>query len=243
MTFMKHLDVKIVIFILIIFGPLFGYSQKWGREGLIYVTEVAINNKNLVDFIKERVFSVVDSLIEPQTPYIRYIITFEKHPWIKSYDYNVSIGAYGEPEKFYDDRYDEFIERGYSHNSYVTFIEGRKILVHSDADNPYIDITNKKIRINQKTDMWYYTGLTWNIAMKGGRLIAVNLGLDRHPDIESDKSIKKDFYLFQKECIKEMRIYRLTEYIQFDSISPPSFINLPNVVEQSECKQNGTGRL
>lgn len=63
---------------LIFASPLFSHSQEREREGDIYVNEVIIKNKGLIDFIRERVFKVVDSLIVPQTPYIRYIIQFEK---------------------------------------------------------------------------------------------------------------------------------------------------------------------
>lgn len=223
--------MKIIISMLIFASPLFSHSQEREREGDIYVNEVIIKNKGLIDFIRERVFKVVDSLIVPQTPYIRYIIQFEKKTWIKTYDYNVTIGAYGEPRRFYDNGYDQSIERGYKLNSYITFIDGRKILVRSDLNNPYIDITKKKVCVNQKLDIWFYTGITWNIAMDGDRLIAVNLELDCHPDIRSDSSIRKDFYLLPKECIKEIRPLRLPVCIQIDSMYPPAFINISNIVE------------
>lgn len=223
--------LKIINIVLILTIPSFLHSQEWQREGTIYVIEVIINNKDLVSFIKERVFPVVDSLIVPNTHHIRYYINFKKLQWIKSYDYNVSIEAYGEPLKFYDWGYDESIERGYNYNSYVTFIEGRKFLVHSDLNNPYIEITKKKIRINHRNSLWFYTGITWKIAMKGNRIEAVNMGMDNHPDIERDSSIRRDFYLLPKECIKEIRPLRLPVCIQIDSIYPPAFINISNIVE------------
>lgn len=134
--------------------------------------------------------------------------------------------------KYYDNGYDQSIERGYKHNSYISFIDGRKILVRSDLNNPYIDIKKRKIRINQKMDLWFYTGITWNMAMKGDRLLVVNLELYNHPDIERDSSIRRDFYLLPRECIKEIRILRLPVYVQLDSIlPPPSFITIPNIVK------------
>lgn len=66
--FMKLLTYLKIIIVLILVSPLFAHSQEREREGPIDVTEVIIKNKDLVDFIRERVFRVVDSLIVPQRP-------------------------------------------------------------------------------------------------------------------------------------------------------------------------------
>lgn len=226
---MKFSHIKIIILIIISLSSPFVKAQKRERKSVFSVTEVVIKNKNLVDFIRERVFKVADSLIEPQYPDIHYVIEFEKKPWIKSYDCNVAIRAYGEPEGFCDNGSGESIYE-YEDNSYISFIDGRTILVRTDSNNPYIEITKKKIRVNQKSDLWLYPGIIWKIAMKGERLLAVNLELDSRPNIEQDKRIRRDFYLFPKECIKEIRVSRKPKLILLDSISPPPFINIPNII-------------
>lgn len=221
-------SVITIIILLLYFSTFSVRSQEMNREATQYITEVVIKNKNLVDFIEERVFKVADSIIEPHYPDIHYVIEFERKPWIKSYDYNVAIRAYGEPPEKSDGIYEEPINNGIKYSSYIAFIDGRVIIVNSDLDNPYIEITKKRIRIRRKIDLWIYPGIIWNIAMKGDRLLVVNLNDNSRPNIECDKSIRRDFFLLPKECIKVIGKSRKPEYIRLDSIYPPTVLSIPH---------------
>ncbi len=219
--------VRIFLILVLTISSCLPVSANMNYEGVFYVPEVRIKNKDIIAFMRERVIKIAEDVFPNwvNMPFVGYSITFEKNP---CGTYYVVVAACGQETDLRDIRYKESIESGDAYDSFVSYIDGREILIHAKPDCPYIEIGKKKIRINQDQLDFFFGSIIWILTLSGDRLTDAHLDWENRVDITTDKRFRnKDSYLLPKICIEPFWRPKAVLDNPFDTILPPQFIIIP----------------